>query len=59
MYAIMAVDSAMERKVELWRKYGEALAMRQKDLPSLLAGQFSNICDTMKSHAGSVFFQGL
>ena len=32
-------------------KYGEALAMGQKDLLSLLAGQFSSVCDAMKSHA--------
>ena len=30
---------------------GESWATRQKDLPSLLAGQFSSVCDAMMSHA--------
>ena len=30
---------------------GEFWETRQKDLPSLLAGQFSSVCDAMMSHA--------
>ena len=32
-------------------KYGEVLAIRQKNSPSLLAGQFSSMCDAIKTHA--------
>ena len=47
----MAVDSAIERKSRIKEKYGETLAIRQKNSPSLLAGQFSSMCDAMKTHA--------
>ena len=34
---------------------GESWATRQKDLPSLLAGQFSSVCDAMMSHADAKY----
>ena len=38
-------------------KYGEALAMRQKNSLSLLAGQYSSMCDAMKTHADTNYLQ--
>ena len=39
------------QKSRIMEKYGEVLAMRQKNSSSLLAGQFSSMCDAMKTHA--------